>query len=65
MIQTTLLGKKNTKYFCIHCSWKGYNPKINMQFEVCPKCEWVCYSETEIDESLLGLYPVLKTKIKL
>ena len=62
-MQKTLLGEKIKKYSCIHCSWEGYDFVKDGEFEVCPKCGWVCYNEDEI-ENMVGCYPMLKKQVK-
>ena len=68
-MQQTLIGESIEKYYCIHCYWKGHNPKKETYMggiiTVCPECDWVAYSESEIDDSLISCYPILKSKIKV
>jgi len=59
-MQQTLTGKPIMKWFCTHCPWVGFNPKIELEeleeneageepreIECCPKCSWACYNEKE------------------
>ncbi len=51
--QQTLSGEQKELWYCIHCNYVGYEYKTKiaegnlLSFELCPKCEWVCYSDTE------------------
>ncbi|MFW6173489.1 MAG: hypothetical protein ACOC5T_07085 [Elusimicrobiota bacterium] len=48
-MQLTLTGEKKEMWFCSHCSWYGFDPLIVGEHELCPKCDWVAYSEKEIE----------------
>ena len=67
-MQLTLTGEIKLKWYCIHCDWTGFDVIVtdymDSKIEICPVCEWVCYSEKEIDVSLMTCYPQLKKKYK-
>jgi hypothetical protein len=70
MPQTSLAGQLLPKWYCIHCPWEGFNPKIiddpdfrHIKMEMCPKCGWVTYNEFQAP-GMVNLYPILKDKIK-
>ena len=53
------------RYYCIHCNWTGFDYVKSGEFEVCPKCEWACYSESEVERGFLfesSVYPKLAQK---
>lgn len=68
--QITLFGEKKELWYCIHCNYVGYKYETRITeegkytFEICPKCEWVCYSDTEVREGFLrsNIYPKLVEK---
>lgn len=75
MSQTTLSGKKIDLYYCIHCPYVGYEFEIvysegyggkEYELEVCPKCGWAMYSDTEVREDFLNsnMYPLLPKKYR-
>lgn len=63
-VQTDLFGGKKELYYCIHCPWHGYDVVKDGKFEVCPECNWVCYSDSEVESRFLGsnVYPKLAEK---
>ena len=62
MIQSTFGTQE--RYYCIHCNWIGFTPVKQDSFNVCPKCEWVCYPESKIadDYPAYGVYKILLKK---
>ena len=61
MTQLNIFGEKKERWFCINCSYSGYEHDVDSGHEVCPKCGWVVYSESEVEKSFLNsnLYPKL------
>ena len=67
-VQTTLDGKKVTLWYCIHCPYVGYECKQEGEFEICPKCGWVVYSDEEVKTKFVdvnsNVYPQLIRKYR-
>lgn len=68
MKQETLMGEVKEVYFCANscCSWYGIEITEDGEFEICPKCENVCYSDSEVREEFVrrnsNIYPNMVKK---
>ena len=58
------MGNLVELWYCIHCSYVGYEyVKNDKAHELCPKCSWVVYSDSEVKKDLgSNCYPKLKEK---
>ena len=65
-LQTTFMGAVVERYYCIHCNWMGYEYLESGDHELCPKCGWVVYSDSEVKEDYLNsnIYPKLAKKYR-
>lgn len=71
MPQVDLFGEEKILYYCIHCNYIGYDfipvqREGGGRLELCPKCEWVVYTDKEVEKHFLrsNLYPKLVEKYK-